>query len=377
MNFKKVLIFSLILFILSVSFVSAADLNKTHETELSCVGDNSLAVENFNSKTTCILDSENLINEQQQDTSPGTFDNLQAEINKASAGSVLDLYRDYNGYKDAVVHLDKDLIIDGHGHTINGKNAEGCVPFESDSGFITLKNLNIINGRNDDSLDGGVIRIFGSAKYTIDNCTFRNNFAEGFGGAISNYASDMLVITNCLFDSNSADRSGGAIYSRGEVYVVNSIFKNNKAREGGAIYTFDGTEFTIIYSEFIDNHAEDDGGAVYGTSVGEVHTSKFTGNSAEKCGGAFYCKKGVYFYRCTFDRNRAEHIIFGRGGGAICASYDVKICNCTFMNNYANNCGGAIYANTVTFDGTPSTSYPILQIKEKAAQYTQTNSPMM
>ena len=383
MNFKKVFIFSLILFILSVSVVSAADLNDTHGVELSCGGDNSLAIEHSNSESADILDSEIVVNEQIQATSPGTFNDLQAEIDKAREGSVLDLYRDYNGCEDAVVHLDKDLIIDGHGHTINGKNAEGCVPFKSEKGTITLKNLIIINGRNDGyffNYNGGAITITGSARYTIDNCTFRNNYADDYGGAIYNGVHNPLIVINCVFDSNTADDDhGGAIYSNGDLYVGNCSFIHNKAEKGGAIYAYEDTKIIIINSGFVDNSAEYYGGAVFAnpvidhTSVGLfgipkddiyallssingacIINSKFKDNSAGRDGGAVYSENGVYVKNSTFESNRAEGSIIRDGGGAILVKKDVEIDNCTFKNNYAGNCGGAIYANTVTFDGTPS-----------------------
>ena len=149
MDFKKIIIFSLILVILSVSFVSAADLNNTHETELSRGGDNSLAIDNINLEHVGISDSENVLAEQSDNVKPGSFEDLQNEVNAAPEGSVLDLYRDYNGHEDISVTINKYLTIDGHGHTIDCKNAKGCYAFSSNSGTITLKNINIINGLND------------------------------------------------------------------------------------------------------------------------------------------------------------------------------------------------------------------------------------
>lgn len=41
-----------------------------------------------------------------------------------------------------------------------------------------LKNLIIKNGYNDYTDNDGAIYITGSAEYTIDNCTFNNNWAD-------------------------------------------------------------------------------------------------------------------------------------------------------------------------------------------------------
>ena len=65
------------------------------------------------------LSDSNFNDSQLGADSPGTFADLQAEINNAPAGSVLHLTRDYEGAEDTVVKLNKDLTIDGNGHTID------------------------------------------------------------------------------------------------------------------------------------------------------------------------------------------------------------------------------------------------------------------
>ncbi|WP_407431912.1 hypothetical protein [Methanobrevibacter sp.] len=86
MNFKKILIILFILFMVSLTAVSAADINDMDMNE-SSGGDDSLK---------SIFDNVQL-EETYTSTSPGTFDDLQVEINNAPVGSVLYLSRDYNG----------------------------------------------------------------------------------------------------------------------------------------------------------------------------------------------------------------------------------------------------------------------------------------
>lgn len=84
MDLKRILIISLVLFILSLTAVSASDLNGTQVTNSSHT-DEFLAInENVN--------TEHLIN----DTSPGTFEELEVEI-ITTQGPTLYLTRDYIG----------------------------------------------------------------------------------------------------------------------------------------------------------------------------------------------------------------------------------------------------------------------------------------
>ena len=165
---KKILFISLLLLILSVATVSAADF----DNDADLMGNE----ESFSLNSIEIQDSNEL------STSAGTFDDLQVEINNAPSDSVLNLTRDYNGHKGSRIQLNKDLTIDGQGHTLNCLGESGCSAFYSSSGTITLKNLKIINGHNDDTDRGGAIYISGSAQYTIENCTFEKNWADDYGG---------------------------------------------------------------------------------------------------------------------------------------------------------------------------------------------------
>lgn len=91
MNCKKIVIISLILLILSVTAVSAADFNNV--TELSSDADDSIIVEDS------FLESSEIQDSQLSSNSAGTFTDLQALVNNASAGSVLELTMDYMGIK--------------------------------------------------------------------------------------------------------------------------------------------------------------------------------------------------------------------------------------------------------------------------------------
>ena len=428
---------SLLLLILSVATVSAADL----DNDADLMGNE----ESFSLNSIEIQDSNDL------NTSAGTFDDLQVEINNAPEGSVLNLTTDFNGHKGSRIQLNKDLTIDGQGHTLNCLGESGCSAFYSSSGFITLKNLKIINGHNDDTNRGGAIYISGSAQYTIDNCTFENNWADDYGGAIYNDVDKPLIIKNCQFLSNKADdidggavyslgrvsvansffkdnwanknggaiyasgnveldncivqsnkaddEDAGAIYSGGSVSVLESIFKSNKANSmGGAIYandevnvfnsTFEGNvgsyggairghevcvnsrqDPSHPYSFFINNKASDDGGgAIFALKDVRVLDSFFLGNSADIDGGAIYTVYDTYLSNCIFVSNKADGAdVFQCYGGAVCAKDDINIDNCTFMDNYAYDYGGAVYGDTIRINSnSPTQQFTSFFINNKA-----------
>ncbi|WP_295621090.1 right-handed parallel beta-helix repeat-containing protein [uncultured Methanobrevibacter sp.] len=326
-----------------------------------------------------IIDEENESLENQNAdnlTAEGTFDDFQSEINKASEGSVLNLTRDYTGAHDSKIQFNKDLTIDGQGHTIG-------FGFYSSCGKITLMNLKIINDYKDKNYNGGAILIGDSAQYTIINCTFNNNWAKHNGGAIFN-GGNKLTIINCSFNNNEADViDGGAIYSKGNVYIKNSIFNSNHANEdGGAIFCCNDAnitnclfksnkangakayqceggaicckgDLTIENSTFEDNYAEDYGGAIYANTLTLNPNCIFDSNIAyDNQGGAIWVNKfNKDVISTTFIKNKA-----GEGakddGGAIYINNEnhITFSNCTFKSNWAGDEGGAIYLDSPSSD---------------------------
>jgi predicted outer membrane repeat protein len=437
MNIKKILLISILLLVLSVTAVSAADLNETQ------VSDSSLSIDNAVIDPSDVLNSEkvNVVEiESNDDSTPGTFDDLQKEINNAPIDSVIDLTKDYQGNKGSSININKDLTIDGHGHTINCLWKSGASIFYSTSGTIVLKNLKIINGHNTNNA-GGAIRICGSAQYTIENCTFENNQASDFkGGAIYNsvnkplaikdcqfikngaqcggaiwsdgkliienskfkqnavsydggavyadagldisntefsgneastrggavYSSSDAIVSGCLFDSNKVygdplnDCDGGAIYGCKNVNAYNSTFKFNEAYDyGGAIYCKGNVNIntneepgTSISTSFIKNSAKDDnGGAIYAEGKCTGVNAEFSANNAKVDGGAIFTCGNAYVYHCQLDNNRVEGAVSQCYGGAIRSKNDVTVFNSTFRANYAEDYGGAIYANNIYING--------------------------
>ena len=255
------------------------------------------------------------------------------------------------------VIINKNIRIDGKGHTIDAKNL-GRI-FEIDGGFaVTLTNATLSNGKAD---NGGAIYNFGNldlvhvnfvnntAKYggaimnyayglVLDDSTFTNNTAK-IGGAIYNSA-DCFVVGNSTFANNTATSNGGVIFNYGIGFVVgNSTFVNNSAADGAGAILNGGRGFVVGNSTFVNNTATSKGGAIYNYGIGfVVGNSTFANNTAEDAGAVYNEGDNSVVGNSTFVNNTATSI-----GGAIINNGKLVVDNSAFEDNAANYYGGAIF----------------------------------
>ena len=255
------------------------------------------------------------------------------------------------------VIINKNIRIDGKGHTIDAKNL-GRI-FEIDGGFaVTLTNVTLTNGN---ATVGGAIYNFGNldlvyvnfvnntAKYggaimnyayglVLDDSTFANNTAK-IGGAIYNSA-DCFVVGNSTFTNNTATSNGGVIFNYGIGFVVgNSTFVNNSAADGAGAIMNGGRGFVVGNSTFANNTATSKGGAIYNYGIGfVVGNSTFANNTAEDAGAVYNEGDNSVVGNSTFVNNTATSI-----GGAIINNGKLVVDNSAFEDNAANYYGGAIF----------------------------------
>ena len=227
------------------------------------------------------------------------------------------------------VIINKNIRIDGKGHTIDAKNL-GRIFKINNWCDVTLTNVTLTNGN---ATVGGAIYNFGNLDLVHVN--FVNNTAK-YGGAIMNYAYG-LVLDDSTFTNNTA-KIGGAIYNSEDCFVVgNSTFTNNTAKIGGAIYNY-GIGFVVGNSTFANNTAED-AGAVYNEGDNSVvGNSTFANNTAEDAGAVYNKGDNSVVGNSTFVNNTATSI-----GGAIINNGKLVVDNSAFEDNAANYYGGAIF----------------------------------
>jgi fibronectin-binding autotransporter adhesin len=140
----------------------------------------------------------------------------------------------------------------------------------------TFSGMTIQNGhgnlRESMSAGGGIMN-YGTT--TVENCIIKNNYADDSGGGIFNYydpivdPTSSLIVKKSQFIENSAFRNGGAIFTQGPLTISKCIFNKNTAAldpsanalGGGAIANPLG-QLTVSNSIFIDNIANS-GGAIF------------------------------------------------------------------------------------------------------------------
>ena len=220
---------SILIFFLLVGCVSAA--NDTIDNVSSSVDDNTLDVN--------------------QNSNVKSFYDLQDEVNNLSSGDTLDLDCDYkydgNGTFDGVTIATRDVVIDGHGHTLDANSGDKWVRIfwvngaSGNNGLnVTLKNIVFTNANlNHHNVDdeGGAVWGWYSDGLQIINCTFINNYAYWYGGAVATQAHN-VVIRDCTFINNSAEVAGGAINNNYVgVDIFDCSFYNNSAPSGGGVYS--------------------------------------------------------------------------------------------------------------------------------------------
>jgi CSLREA domain-containing protein len=159
--------------------------------------------------------------------------------------------------------------------TISGQNSVQLMINDNtlSVAYLTLENASTTS-------DGGAIQNDGLA-LTVSNSVFTNN-AASLGGAL--YSDTLLKVTDCTFNNNSVatlGAIGGAIFNDGTTTIIGSTFNGNKAVFGaGAVESEEGS-LTVTNSTFVDNSSTTfAGGALdtFGTLL--LTNSTFSGNSA-------------------------------------------------------------------------------------------------
>ena len=169
-----------------------------------------------------------------------------------------------NNQNDAVLVIDNSEFYNNDMTSFS--NSYGIV-------YTTSANATISNTvfRNNAVKYGGAIYATKSSDATIGivniiNSTFEGNSANnGQGGALF-VSGGECIIKESMFINNKANPGkfnggqGGAIYTslNGNVSVTDSVFKNNQAKLGAALYLNGGSNSTISYSVLLNNTAEGD-----------------------------------------------------------------------------------------------------------------------
>ena len=224
----------------------------------------------------------------------------------------------------------------------NTADVNGGAIYIADGSDNSLINNSVFTGNAANEL-GGAIDIVAD-NIAIENSNFTDNHAANGGAIFVESDSGNTNITNDIFTGNGATQDGGAInlFASGVNINETEFYENTAGNNGGAVYIGgEGTSNTIHDSVFEDNDAGSHGGAIdWRASAGEIIDTNFTGNSAEY-GGAIYLNgisTNSNISNIRFDSNTAS-----KHGGAIdCNATEMALTNSVFTNNIANEYGGAL-----------------------------------
>ena len=191
----------------------------------------------------------------------------------------------------------------------------------SDGGLLSVNCLqtffrNCVFQGNVVTGSGSTLTISESSLTVVNMTVFEENVAS-LGGAVKGKSIQKLYVDGCNFTKNIAECGGALIFTGEAIFIQNSVFNDNEAKEHGGALQIHGQIVSITGSHYYKNYASfGDAGAINITVNGNLHitSSKFTFNEA-RSGGALSINKGyqghILFNNTSFERNRATR---GNGG---------------------------------------------------------------
>ena len=155
-------------------------------------------------------------------------------------------------YDENSIYVDTSMTITGSSEQstiINGDNT-GTIFYVGSGVNLVINNATLTDGQ---SYNGGAI--YNDGTVTINNCTLDYNTATNNGGAIYNDVNGMATITGCSLTNNYAV-DGGAIYNNNNLDISNSqIINNHASNNGGAVYNdVDTSSSAINFNQIIGNN---------------------------------------------------------------------------------------------------------------------------
>ena len=298
MRNKLAILTLLILFIVSISCVSAEDSNS-----VSVLSDSN---------------SDVYVSPTGNDNNVGDVNNPFATINKAIDSNVSNIHLSEGKFigagNNGLTIENKSITIIGAGadKTIIDLNKTQFMDIKSTSSVV-LTNLTIINGY---TKYGGAI--YNNGNLTIQNCNFKNNSATS-GGAIYSGTSANLDIYYSTFEDNVVTDRGGAIFSYSYVGIYDSTFIRNKgtgtSSTGGSIYiNGNSNKYSVLNRNiFKDTSVARQGGAIY-LSYGNVTNCIFE-NASTTATGSSYGGGAIYGSSFNLKNNTMTNCVAKSGNG--------------------------------------------------------------
>ena len=347
MRNKLAILTLLILFIVSISCVSAEDSNSVSVLSGS--------------------NSDVYVSPTGNDNNVGDVNNPFATINKAIDSNVSNIHLSEGKFigtgNNGLTIENKSITIIGAGadKTIIDLNKTQFMDIKSTSSVV-LTNLTIINGY---TKYGGAI--YNNGNLTIQNCNFKNNSATS-GGAIYSGTTANLNIYSSTFEDNVVTNNGGAVFSYSYVGIYDSTFLRNKGTgtysTGGSIYiNGNSNKYSVLNRNiFKDTSVARQGGALYLSYVNVTNcifeNASTTDTGSSNGGGAIYGSsfnlKNNTMTNCVSKSGNGNYIFASSGFNGVVTILEGKtadITSSTFTLNATatDDMGHPIHGGSYTF----------------------------
>jgi hypothetical protein len=292
-------------------------------------------------------------------------DDLQAKLTEAANNDEDDVIQIVQGtYLGNFIYASTEQ----NNVTIEGGYLEGC----------TGRDVNPVNTVLDGQTDGTVLVLSApdlEAEFSIEGLTIQNGKTLSNGGGIYVLMSGTVTVKNSLLRNNHTEQSGGGCYlSASNTSIVESIFNDNSAFDGGAALII-GDSIAITNNYFDENRVIWHGGGIHahGNTI-TFRNNTITNNTtlSEGSGGGIYIygatslaminnvihKNSSYWHGGGIGADKINEIIFTNntisenyarqdvGGISIKLFEDdeiAKIYNNIILNNQADNPGNDIF----------------------------------
>ncbi|WP_317399374.1 right-handed parallel beta-helix repeat-containing protein, partial [Anaerotruncus colihominis] len=177
-----------------------------------------------------------------------TLGNGKGVVTTIKKGAIIENCKSSEGYDGGAIYVDEGTQINLEGGIIEGCEAIGTEVTvggsvrHSNGGAIMLHGtMNMTGGiisNNKTTASGGGIAVSDTGRLSITGGTIEGNNGAHGGGIFIQESTTETKIENVTFTGNQAKYGGGIyLHKKAGINVSNSIFANNFAIQGGAIYT--------------------------------------------------------------------------------------------------------------------------------------------
>ena len=259
------------------------------------------------------------------------------------------------------------LVIDGRGHTVDGRSQHRCFYLANAGLEVTLIDLVIANCYADSNSYSGSygagVFVGSGITLTLHSVTVSNcSTISGYGGGLYLGTSVALVATKSTFMENEA-LEGAGIYlvasGATTVSLQDSFLKANRAdRQGAGLYVGNGITISLerctVHANEITSSSNSDGTGGYhaagcyfgGSTKVSILDSFITHNIGASWGGGFlaWTNSVVELTNTVVKGNICKY----RGCGAFNYLNSASVIGSTFAGNSGGNYGGGLYMTSST-----------------------------